>query len=85
ASERWRKLVRRSHGLGNPTNRRYLEVCVFSHLASDLRSGDMCIEGAGTFADYRDQLLPWSECEALLADYCDRISIPSTADSFVDH
>ncbi|MFY0022501.1 hypothetical protein ABTQ05_21470, partial [Acinetobacter baumannii] len=63
----------------------YLEVCVFSHLASDLRSGDMCIEGAGTFADYRDQLLPWSECEALLADYCDRISIPSTADSFVDH
>jgi hypothetical protein len=27
----------------------------------------------------------WSECEALLADYCDRISIPSTADSFVDH
>lgn len=85
ASERWRKLVRRSHGLGNPTNRRYLEVCVFSHLASDLRSGDMCIDGAGTFADYRDQLLPWSECEALLADYCDRIGIPSTADSFVDH
>ncbi|WP_457831944.1 hypothetical protein, partial [Staphylococcus aureus] len=48
ASERWHKLVRRSHGLGNPTNRRYLEVCVFSHLASDLRSGDVCIEGAGT-------------------------------------
>jgi hypothetical protein len=23
ASERWRKLVRRSHGLGNPTNRRF--------------------------------------------------------------
>lgn len=30
ASERWRKLVRRSHGLGPPTNRRYLEVCACS-------------------------------------------------------
>jgi TnpA family transposase len=84
ASERWRKLVRRSHGLGNPTNRRYLEVCVFSHLAGDLRSGDVCIEGAGTFADYREQLMPWVECEALLGDYCDRIGIPADANSFVD-
>jgi TnpA family transposase len=85
ASERWKKLVRRSHGLGNPTNRRYLEVCVFSHLASDLRCGDVCIEGAGTFADYREQLMPWAECEALLDTYCDRIGIPADAQSFVDH
>lgn len=84
ASERWRKLVRRAHDLGNPVNRRYLEVCVFSHLASDLRSGDVCIEGAGNFADYREQLMPWTECEALLADYCDRVGIPADADSFVD-
>jgi TnpA family transposase len=85
ASERWKKLVRRSHGLGNPTNRRYLEVCVFSHLASDLRCGDVCIDGAGTFADYREQLMPWEECEALLDAYCDRIGIPVDAESFVNH
>lgn len=85
ASDRWKKLVRRSHGLGNPTNRRYLEVCVFSHLASDLRSGDVCIEGAGTFADYREQLMPWDQCEVLLADYCDRIGVPTEADAFVEH
>jgi TnpA family transposase len=85
ASERWKKLVRRSHGLGNPTNRRYLEVCVFSHLASDLRCGDVCIDGAGTFADYREQLMPCEECEALLDAYCDRIGIPVDAESFVNH
>lgn len=85
ASERWHKLVRRSHGLGNPTNRRYLEVCVFSHLASDLRSGDVCIEGAGTFADYRGQLLSWKECEALLPDYCDRIGIAANPQAFVEN
>lgn len=85
ASERWHKLVRRSHGLGNPTNRRYLEVCVFSHLASDLRSGDVCIEGAGTFADYRGQLLSWKECEALLPEYCDRIGIAVNPQAFVEN
>lgn len=84
ASERWRKLVRRSHGLGNPTNRRFLEVCVFSHLSSDLRSGDVCIDGSGTFSDYRKQLLPWDECLALMPAYCDRIGIPDNANIFVD-
>nr|WP_245176210.1 hypothetical protein [Cupriavidus sp. AcVe19-6a] len=59
ASERWRKLVRRSATLGNPTNRRYLEVCVFPHLAGDLRCGDVCIEGSGNFSDLRQQLMPW--------------------------
>lgn len=83
ASERWRKLVRRSHGLGNPTNRRHLEVCVFSHLSSDLRSGDVSIEGSGAFADYRRQLLPWDECQALLPAYCDRIGMADNAQDFV--
>lgn len=83
ASERWRKLVRRSHGLGNPTNRRHLEVCVFSHLSSDLRSGDVSIDGSGAFADYRRQLLPWDECLALLPAYCDRIGMADNAQDFV--
>lgn len=83
-SERWRKLVRSSHTLGNPTDRRYLEVCVFSHLAGDLRCGDVCIEGSGNFADLRKQLLPWGECQALLQDYCDRIGLASDAQGFVD-
>ncbi|MFK0380326.1 Tn3 family transposase [Pandoraea sp. NPDC090278] len=84
ASERWRKLVRRSPALGNPTNRRHLEVCVFSYLCSELRCGDICIEGSGSFADYREQLLPWSECEVLLPEYCERIGVPADGRNFVD-
>lgn len=84
ASERWRKLVRRSHGLGHPTNRRFLEVCVFSHLCSDLRCGDVCIEGSEAFADYRQQLLTWEQCHERLGDYCDRLGLASNARTFVD-
>jgi TnpA family transposase len=84
ASERWRKLVRRSLGHGNPTNRRLLEICVFSHLASELRSGGICVEGSESFADYRRQLVPWEACEAMLPSYCARVGIPETATEFVD-
>lgn len=78
-SDRWRKLVRRSAEDGPPTNRRFLEVCVFSHLATDLRSGDVCIEGSDSFADYRSHLLSWDECLTRLPAYCEKIGIPDTA------
>jgi TnpA family transposase len=84
ASERWRRLVRRSHGHGNPTNRRMLEVCVFSHLASDLRSGDVCIDGSESFSDYRKQLLSWDECKLQLPAYCERVGIPDSAEELID-
>jgi len=84
ASERWRKLVRRSHGHGHPTNRRHLEVCVFTHLSKDLRSGDVCIEGSEAFADDRKQLLPWEECQKRLKVYCERAGIETTAQGFCD-
>lgn len=78
-SDRWRKLVTRPAAHGPPTNRRFLEVCVFSHLASELRSGDVCVKDSEAFADYRDQLLPWSECEARLPAYCAKLGIPASA------
>ncbi|MDN4576549.1 Tn3 family transposase, partial [Pandoraea cepalis] len=83
ASERWRKLVRRPHHEGPPTNRRYLEVCVFSYMANELRSGDLCVVGSEAFADYRTHLLPWQECERRLPDYCAKVGIPSSATEFV--
>lgn len=84
ASERWRKLIERSRGLGHPTNRRMLEVCAFSHLSADLKSGEVCIEGSESFSNYRQKLLPWEDCERELPAYCERIGIPPTADGLVD-
>jgi len=68
AAPRWRKLVRRSHGDGSPTNRRYLELCVFSYMAEKLWVGDLCVPGSDAYADYRDHLLPWRQCERQLPD-----------------
>lgn len=83
ASERWRTLVIRDDPL-RPTNRRFLEVCVFSYLSRDLRSGDIFIEGSESFADDRKQLLPWCECEKQLAVYCDRVGIDATPQACCD-
>ncbi len=83
ASERWRKLIKRDRSEGGPTNRRFLELCVFSHLASELRSGDMCVEGAESFADYRKLLLPWNECLTLLKPYCEKVGLPDNAKAFI--
>lgn len=83
ASDRWRKLIRRPVADGPPTNRRYLELCVFSYLADELRSGDLSVAGSEAFADYRQQLLSWEECQAMLPDYCAKIGLPDNAEDFV--
>src|SRR3546814_19425991 len=54
-------------------------MCVFSHLASELKSGDTCVVGSEAFADVREHLLPWAECEARLADFCAKVDIPPSA------
>jgi TnpA family transposase len=82
ASERWQNLVRGEGG--DRLNRRQLEICVFSHLATALQSGDICITGSESFADYRQELVPWEECKTELKDFCDRVGLPATADGFVN-
>ncbi len=52
---------------------------MFSHLATALQSGDICITGSESFADYRQELLPWEECKTELKDFCSRVGLPETA------
>lgn len=85
APPRWHKLVRRSHADGAPTNRRYLELCVFSHMAEELCDGDLCVSGADAFGDYRVHMLPWRECESRLPAYCEKVGLPGNAKDFVSH
>lgn len=84
ANERWRRVV--SHRAEDGTvrlHRRHLEVCVFSCLANELKTGDMAIGGSEEYADYRGQLLTWDECESRLADYCGQLGLPADAALFV--
>jgi hypothetical protein len=43
---------------GPPTRvlRRPFEICVFTELMQDLRSGDLCIPASDGYSDYRKQL-----------------------------
>lgn len=85
ASVRWQALVKSRQKMTMVLDRRQLEVCVFHYLALGLQSGDVYVEGSEAHADYRGQLLPWSECLRRLPAYCQGLQIPDTAASFVAH
>ena len=77
ASEQWRTTLRdkRRPGL---LARRHLEVCVLSHLAAELRSGDIAVAGSDSYASLHDQLMSWEECQPHVADFCEQAGIPAS-------
>jgi TnpA family transposase len=83
-SETWRKLVLVEHNNQTKMVRRHWEVCLFSYLAAELKSGDICVFGSESYADYRRQILTWSECEPLVGEYCQNLGFPEDADGFID-
>jgi TnpA family transposase len=82
-SERWRELVVAEHDGRPALARRHLEVCLFSSLAVELRTGDLCVVGSEEYADYREQLLSWEECEPLVAQHCEALGLESEPEGFI--
>ena len=78
ASELWRRTVEVDTGRGVRLARRHFEVCVFSHLAAALKAGDIAVAGSDTYADYREQFLPWADCEPQVDAYCHELGFPTT-------
>ncbi|MDJ0594534.1 MAG: Tn3 family transposase [Pleurocapsa sp. MO_226.B13] len=83
-SETWRKWVLVEHNSQTKMVRRHWEVCLFSYLAAELKSGDICVFGSESYADYRRQLLTGSEGEPLVGEYCQNLGFPEDADGFID-
>lgn len=83
ASTNWQRLVLGRQELPTIMIRRHFEVCVFSYLAAELRSGDVCVLGSADYADYRAQLLSWEECQPLVTTYCQNLGFSDTASGFV--
>jgi TnpA family transposase len=83
ASKRWQSFVTNRRSEPFTLDRRALEVCTFVHLCDALQSGDLYVVGAEEFADYRAQLLPWSDCEPRLVAYCAGLGIPESGLDFV--
>jgi TnpA family transposase len=84
AGSLWRKVLRDRRRPGMLA-RRHLEVCVFSQLASELRSGDVAVIGSDSYANLYDQLMPWSECAPLVPEFCAQAGIPTEAEQVIDH
>jgi hypothetical protein len=42
------------------------------------------VVGSENYADFREQLLSWDECQPLLVDYCQQTGMASTAVQFVE-
>jgi TnpA family transposase len=84
ASELWQRTVKVRQGQLIRFSRKHFEACVFSCLASELKTGDIYVVGSEQYADYRDQLLEWHECEPLVGNYCEQVGLPQTAAEFVE-
>jgi len=82
ASQRWQSFISKRKLGHTGLDRRELEVCVFIYLSDALQAGDLYVVGAEEFADYRAQLLPWSECEPRMAAYCAALGIPERGVDF---
>lgn len=87
-SEAWRGLVIERHDQDEAPkrlHRRYFELCVFSQLMLELKSGDLCIPGSNLYADYRNQLIAWEEYNRDIVGYGEMIGLPTEGAAFVAH
>jgi TnpA family transposase len=84
AGDAWKKVLRDKQRPGMVA-RRHLEVCVFSSLAAELRSGDIAVVGSDSYANLHAQLMTWDECRPLAAEFCAQAGIPTEAAELVAH
>lgn len=83
-SDIWRKLVYEGKPENNILKRRYFEMCVFTYLSYELTSGDIFIEGADSFSDYRTSLLSREECQEILEKEPESASLPFNGNGFIE-
>jgi TnpA family transposase len=81
----WWRLVTGTakRGVIDRVHRRLFELCVFTQITWDLKSGDAAVEGSREYADYRDQLISEDEAAALSPAYQEQAGIPIDAKEFV--
>lgn len=82
-SDAWRQLVITRQEGREVLVRQQLEICIFTHLATELKTGDACVVGSESYADFGEQLLSWQECEPQLEAYCQALNLSSEPEAFV--
>ena len=64
-------------------DRRHFEICLFTQVVNELKSGDLCIPGSEEYGDYRDQLVSWEEYNRDVAGYAEQAGVPAEAAAFI--
>ena len=78
--EKWWPLLTGSPARDPPpaeVDRRYFEICLFTQVVNELKSGDLCIPGSEEYGDYRDQLVSWEEYDRDVAGYAEQAGVPA--------
>src|SRR6516165_4813495 len=78
-ADKWWPLVTGNKDRGasvSCVDRRYFELCVFSNMMLELKSGDLCAPGSDQFSDYRKELVSEDEFERGVALYGEQAGIP---------
>ncbi len=81
--EQWRNFVTTKHDGHILLDRRSFEVAVFIHVAQALECVDLYVVGSSAYADYRAQLLPWTDCQKRLTEYCGGVGLPGSGSDLV--
>ncbi len=84
ASEQWQRTVRTRQQGQVVYDRTRLEMCVFTCVANEFKSGDLALSGSLEYADLREQLLDWQQCEPEVAGYCLQLNLPPDGKTLVD-
>ena len=87
-SDDWWKLItgyNNRNTYPDKIDRRHFEVCVFTQILWDLKSGDLYVKGSDKFSDYRDQLISWEDYEENKRLYGEQAGIPVDSHGFIDH
>src|SRR3990167_1177829 len=80
-TDQWRKLIVKTKKKKQSYHHRYLEICIFTYVAQELRTKDLFIVGGDSYADHRVELVPWTECKKMVDEYCEKTNI---ADSGIE-
>jgi TnpA family transposase len=86
-SDKWWPLLTgnkdRSAGFSR-VDRRFFELCVFSNVMLELKSGDLCVPSSDHFSDYRRELVSEDEFKREVSLYGEQAGIPVEGRTFID-
>ena len=64
-------------------DKRYFELCLFSQIWLELKSGDLYVEGSEAFSDYRTQLVSPEDYAHGVEEYGEQVGLPVDGKTFV--